>query len=324
VSRLTQAQPAQRRGTKARIALAGPTGSGKTWTALCIAKGLAPDGKHLVVDTERGTAKLYADDFTFTELDWQPPYDPTELAQVLMEAGKEYDVVIVDSLSHFWRGEGGTLDQVDAAKARKGSQGIGAWKEPGKAQELMVEAFLSTPAHVIACMRSKMEYLVEQDEKGKQRVTRLGLAPVQRDDIEYEFTLIGELDMEHRISITKSRCHPLADKLISKGRAEGVGTLLRKWLDEAAPDLEPTAQPPAEPDQEVLQVPASNGDNSWESMRERLAGLKGVGLLDRWYAECGLRGVTINAAAWAKLQLTTQKACQRIADEILAGKEALA
>lgn len=121
MSRLGQARQATRRQLKARVAFDGPSGSGKTWTSLEWATVLADGGRILVIDTEHGSASLYSDVFTFEVITWAPPYDPGELADTIREAGAAgFDVIVVDSLSHFWEGEGGTLDIVDAAaqKAR--------------------------------------------------------------------------------------------------------------------------------------------------------------------------------------------------------------
>src|SRR5579859_8010062 len=159
--RLSLAQPAVRAGQKARIALTGPSGAGKTWTALSIATVLAADeGKVLLIDTEEGSGALYADEFRYEHLRWMPPYDPRELTDTLGAAGHEYAVVIVDSLSHFWDDEGGTLDIVDSVAARSSSGNtFAAWKQGTPIQKDMVRSFLRCTAHVIVTMRSKTEYV---------------------------------------------------------------------------------------------------------------------------------------------------------------------
>src|SRR5260221_12402122 len=109
--RLSLAQPAQRTGQKARVALIGPSGAGKTWTALTVGGEFGK--KILLIDTEEGSGSLYSDKFTYDHLNWLPPYDPRDLTSTLEAAGQNYDVVIVDSLSDFWDDEGGLLDIVD-------------------------------------------------------------------------------------------------------------------------------------------------------------------------------------------------------------------
>ena len=233
-------EKAVRRGNKARVALAAPAGGGKTYTALTLAAELADGGDVLVIDTERGSASLYADAFDFQTIKWEPPYDPRELAKLIGEVGDTFAVVVVDSLSHFWMGEGGTLDIVDAAGARARGNSYAGWKEGTPAQAEMVDAMLNSPAHVIVTMRSKTEYVLEQ-RNGKNVPTKVGMAPVQRDGIEYEFTVTCDLDIEHRLMVGKTRCSVLAGKVYKPGQAGQMGKTLREWLDEAEATESPAA-----------------------------------------------------------------------------------
>lgn len=244
MSRLQTVHQAVRRGQKARLALAGPAGAGKTWTALTIAGALVPDGTVLVIDTEKGSASLYADTFTFDTVEWSPPYDPRELADTIRDAAAKYDVIVVDSLSHFWQGEGGTLDIVDNASQRAQGNKFAGWKTGTPAQNDMVEAILAAPAHVLVTMRSKMEYVLEQDDRGRKVPRKVGMAPVQRDAIEYEFTVTADLDTEHRVTITKTRCDLLADKVFQPGKAGDLAAMLGGWLESAEPAPEPEQSPP--------------------------------------------------------------------------------
>jgi hypothetical protein len=229
-----QIKKAVRKGQKARVALSSPSGGGKTWTALEIATVLAGDGQVLVVDTERGEASLYADDFEFDTIEWTPPFSPWELAQVIRDVPSDpYAVVVVDSLSHFWKGPGGTLAIVDE-NAPKGNSYVG-WKVGGEAQDEMVSALTSAEFHVIATMRSKTEYVLETNDKGKQVPRKVGMAPVQRDDLEYEFTVTGELDKTHTLRIDKSRCSALADRVFPAGKASEMAAMLSDWLESAEP-----------------------------------------------------------------------------------------
>jgi hypothetical protein len=232
-SRLTLAREASRAQLKARVAIDGPTGSGKTWTALEWAFILAGDtGKVLVIDTERGSAEWYSDQFpAYKVVVWAPPYDPGELAATLADAGPVYDVIVADSLSHFWEGEGGTRDIVDAASQRFGGNSFAGWKVGTPALRHLVDTLLGVDAHVIATMRSKMEYVLEEDERGNKRPKKVGLAPVMRQGVEYEFTLIADMDLEHRFSVTKSRCSDVADLVAQPHRAGEIAQKFREWLD---------------------------------------------------------------------------------------------
>lgn len=223
MSRLSLAAPAARPMLPARMMLSGPPGSGKTRTSLIVASVLADGGDVLLVDTERESALTYADDFGFHHLGWNPPYDPRELADTLHAAGEKYAVVIVDSLSHFWRKQGGTLDIAEGK--------FSGWKVARPAQEDMIDAILGTRSHVIVSVRAKVEYTQAQDERGRQVVTKVGMAPQQDDTLEYEVNLAAELDIEHRLTIAKSRTVPLpVGKVFAPGHAETFATIYRDWL----------------------------------------------------------------------------------------------
>ncbi|HEX9992485.1 MAG TPA: AAA family ATPase [Acidimicrobiales bacterium] len=226
-------RPAVRKGQRARVALAGPAGAGKTWTALEVAKVLG--GRVVQIDTERGSGSLYSDRFDYETVDWLPPYDPRELGQAVVELGGSYDVVLVDSLSHFWMGEGGTLDVVDAAAARSRGNSYAGWKEGTPAQNDMVAGLLASDAHVIVTMRSKVEYILETDAKGKQVPRRIGMAPVQRDGIEYEFTVTADLDHEHTLVVAKTRCDLIEGKAYKRGHTAEMAETLAAWLGSAEP-----------------------------------------------------------------------------------------
>ena len=229
-------QKATRAQLKARVAFAGPTGSGKTWTSLEWATVLADGGRVAVVDTERGSAALYADRFDFDVMAFDPPYDPGRLADILKAAeANAYDVVVVDSLSHFWEGEGGTRDIADAAAARSGGNSFAGWKDATPKLRHLIDVMLGLDAHFIGTMRSKMEYVLEQNERGRTAPRKVGLAPVMRQGVEYEFTLVGDIDLDHRIAITKSRCDRLADELVQPGRADEAAKVFADWLGEGEP-----------------------------------------------------------------------------------------
>src|SRR5205085_1456434 len=151
---------------KARVALAGPPGSGKTWTALSWAQVLAggagsDDGgderaRVGVVDTERRSARLYARRFGFDVFEFDPPYTAPRLVEVLGAApGDGYGVVVIDSLSPFWDGEGGVLDTVDHATARaRGNSSLG-WRHATPLQRQLVDAMAEVDAHVIVTLRTR-------------------------------------------------------------------------------------------------------------------------------------------------------------------------
>ncbi len=244
---------------KARIALIGPSGSGKTYTALEIATGLAgPGGRIALIDTENASASLYADRFDFDtlNLDTFSPKVYTEAIRAAEEAG--YDVIIIDSLSHAWAGKDGALEQVDKAAARAKGNTFAAWREVTPQHNALVDALVRCKAHVVVTMRAKTEYIVEKDEKtGRTTPRKVGMAPVQRDGLEYEFDIVADMDLEHRFIVSKSRMSDLADEVITRPTAE-LGERIRVWLEdgEPVPEPEPAAIPTAAPSRST-EVPAS-------------------------------------------------------------------
>lgn len=212
--------------SRLRLALSGPSGSGKTYTALQIAKGLG--GRVALLDTERGSASKYADLFEFdvAELDSFAPENYIKAVQEAEKAG--YDILIIDSLSHAWAGKDGLLEFVD--KTAKGQ--FSGWKEATPKQNRLVDAILGARMHIIATMRAKMSYTQEKDEKtGKSVVRALGMQPVQRDGIEYEFDIFGLLDQSNTLVIQKSRAVELRGAVIEQPGPE-LGEALKAWLED--------------------------------------------------------------------------------------------
>ncbi|MCI0382890.1 ATP-binding protein [Streptomyces sp. CNQ085] len=225
--------PATKEQAKARIALTGPTGSGKTYTALVT--GTAIGERVALVDTEHGSASKYADEFAFDTLQLTS-FEPTGLIDVLAVAAHEgYDTVIVDSLSHFWSGAGGVLEQVDNAAKRYGTgSSFAAWKETRPMERAMIDALLAYPGHLIVTMRTKTEYVVETDDRGRKVPRKVGLKPEQREGIEYEFDVVGDLDHENTLVISKSRAKSLSGLVIRKPGTEFADSVL-DWLNAGRP-----------------------------------------------------------------------------------------
>jgi len=227
--------PATKEQAKARLALAGPSGSGKTWTGLTIATGLAEGGKIAVIDTERGSASKYSGIFRFDRLNMYR-YDPRDLAKALAAAAKGgYSVVVIDSLSRFWSGAGGMLEYVDAAAKRSyGGNSFGGWKEARPIENDMIEAMLGYPGHVIVTMRTKTAYEITKTEQGKTVPVKIGLQPEQRSGIEYEFDVVGDMDLENSLTVSKSRCPELSGQVIHRPDA-AVAEVLLAWLTDGTP-----------------------------------------------------------------------------------------
>jgi hypothetical protein len=209
---------------KLRMALAGPAGSGKTYTALLLAREIAGGQPVAVIDTERGSASKYADLFDFDVLEMDT-FHPTKYVEAIRAAEAEgYAVIVIDSLTHAWNGKGGILEIVQ----RKGNS-FQAWGEVKPIENALLEAITGSRVHIIATMRTKTEYVVEQTDKGKAAPRKVGTAPIQRDGLEYEFDVFGELDQENTLTIEKTRCPALTGAVIAKPGSQLADTL-RTWL----------------------------------------------------------------------------------------------
>lgn len=232
---------------KLRAAIQGPSGSGKTRSALEIARNLGK--KVAVIDSEQGSASKYAgvNGLDFDVCSVTDDYHPEKLSKLLVEAGPHYDVIIVDSMTHWWNGVGGFLELVDAEvqkmKARGGKpDSFAAWKVVDPVYRRLVQTILASPAHVIVTMRAKQSYEKEQDERGKTTVKKVGLAPEMRDNFQYEMDLEGMLDMEHNFIVGKTRCESIDGKVFKKPGKELADHLLA-WLTDGAP-VSPKATEP--------------------------------------------------------------------------------
>jgi len=224
-------QKAVKAKSKARIGLIGPSGSGKTYTALLLATHMG--NRIALIDTEHGSASKYADEFDFDTL-WLDNYHPKNYIEAIKAAGEAgYDVLIIDSLSHAWAGTDGALDLADKNAAKYGGNRFAAWRDVTPLHNQLIEAILSSPCHVIATMRSKMEYIQTTDEKGRTVIRKVGMAPIQREGMEYEFDVVGELDIDHNFIVSKTRCKAL-DGAIIKCPGKELADTLKAWLSDGA------------------------------------------------------------------------------------------
>lgn len=234
---------AEKGGGWARVALIGPPGSGKSYSALRMAKGMASlhDGRIGAIDSERGRLRKYADKFNFDQiaLSTFAPETYTEAIDEFAKAG--YPVLVIDSLSHAWMGKDGTLQQVEqAAKRNYSGNSYAGWKDATPAHNALIDAILSYPGHIIITMRSKIEYSSEKDERtGKMTVRKIGLAPVQRQDVEFEFDVVGDMTQENDWVISKTMVDSLKRQIIHEP-SEEIGINIAKWAESGV--FEPLAK----------------------------------------------------------------------------------
>ena len=236
-----------------KLAISGPSGSGKTFSALLLAKGLG--GKTALLDTEYGSASLYADKFEFDTWDEQDPngFPPEYFIRVIKAAEEAgYNNLIIDSLSHEWSGRGGCLELADAvARTKCKGNTYTAWKEITPRHDKLIEAIVGAKMNIIATMRAKTEYVLNKDERtGKSTPQKVGLGTVQRDGMDYEFTLMFELDRDsHLASAGKDRTCLFTDPGII---TEETGKRILNWLSSGQPIQEkPKPQPQQQPEKKV-------------------------------------------------------------------------
>lgn len=210
---------------KARLLFSGASGSGKTTAALTVAAQL---GKRIAfIDTEAGSASLYADRFDFDVLELSPPYSPERFIEAIEAAeGAGYDVVVIDSITHEWSGPGGCLD----IKTKLGDR-FQDWAKVTPRHDRFIQSMMRSKCHVIATVRAKQGY--SMDERGK--VQKSGMDPQQRDGIDFEFTVCWNINAQHMAEAQKDRTR------LFDGKPEVItaetGKRLAEWLNagEAAP-----------------------------------------------------------------------------------------
>lgn len=220
---------AQRQKAKLRLGLTGASGSGKTYSALQIAKGLG--GRIAVIDTEHGSASLYSNEFDFDVLELEAPYTPERYIQAICTAEQAgYDVLIIDSITHEWSGRGGCLEINDnLAKTHFKGNTWSAWSQTTPRHQAFIDKLISSKLHLIATMRSKTETVQEN-----KKVYKVGLKAEQREGMEYEFTTILDISHgNHLATASKDRTKLFmgADPFVITPQ---VGQSLNDWLNTGA------------------------------------------------------------------------------------------
>jgi hypothetical protein len=193
-------RPAKREAISLILGLAGPSGGGKTWTAMVLAKGLAAGQPFAVIDTEAGRAKHYADAFKFDHGDLAPPFRPDRYVEAIKAADAAgYPVIVVDSFSHEHAGEGGLLDWHEEEWQRMGGKDSAkmlAWVKPKTAHRAMISKLLQVRAHLILCMRAEEKIdMVRNPNTGKTEIVPKqtlagykGWIPICEKNLPFELT----------------------------------------------------------------------------------------------------------------------------------------
>lgn len=200
--------PATKREQKLRMVIMGPSGCGKTYTAIQVGAGLLREGERMaLIDSEHASAAWYADlaPFDHAEL---TTFDPREYMAAMDDAAKAgYSVVVIDGLTQAWSGKDGILEQVDRAKGSTGGNQFGAWKDASPLHRRFIDAILIAPFHVVATVRAKTQWALDKNDRGKLEPKNLGMGPEQREGLEFEFDLVAYQDLNHTLTVHKSRLH---------------------------------------------------------------------------------------------------------------------
>lgn len=213
--------------SRLRMSIHGPAGSGKTFTALKIATAMCR--RVCLIDTECGSASKYADEFSFDVLEVGDDFSPERLIDMLAHIAKQgFDGIVIDSLTHFWNGSGGFLELVDREVARMRAKGnkpdsFAAWKVVDPVYKRMIHAIHTNPAHEFITIRAKTEYAKVEGDNGRTKIQKLGMAPEIRENFQYEMDVEGMLDIEHHLSIGKTRCAALDGRVFQKAGSDIAG-----------------------------------------------------------------------------------------------------
>ncbi len=273
---------AQRRQVKPKVGLAGTSGAGKTYSALRMAHGYTGDwSKICLIDTEAGRGELYANtnirgieigEYDYIRLD--PPFTPKRYIEAIKtaEADPNIEAIIIDSMSHAWAGTGGMLDMKDAYAKDSKENSFTAWRKVTPEHNNLVDAVLRSRCVLFATVRSKTEYVIEQVD-GKQKPRKVGLAPVFRDGLEYEFTVFMEMSQEHYATASKD----------NTGIFEGIpyipteehGKALHAWMESGKGEPispPPITQPETNPQNTTVNNRQKNTNNTAQPGRGATAG----------------------------------------------------
>ena len=197
-----QLQKATRTKAKMKLALQGPSGSGKSIGALLIAFGLCGNwNKIAVIDTENSSANLYAHLGDYNTVSIASPFSPEKYIQAIkLCEDSNMEVIIMDSVSHEWDGAGGILD----IHSNMAGNSFTNWGKVGQRHNAFVQTMLQSSCHIIGTIRSKQDYILNE-KNGKMVPEKVGLKAIQRDGLDYEFTIVLDIDSKHNAVTSKDR-----------------------------------------------------------------------------------------------------------------------
>lgn len=224
---------AQRKGAKMRCGITGIQFTGKTMSAILMAKGLAGGdlSKVVIIDSENGSADLYEHLGPYSVLPIESNYHPNEYIKRIdycIEQG--FQVIIIDSISHEWEGQGGCLDLHRKICETSKKNSFQAWADVTPLHIAFIDKILNAPVHFILCSRQKVEYSIDVDANGRKTVNKIGTKEITREGLAYELTCAFDLDKSHRATVTKDRTR-MFDSALPFQITERTGQEMLEWCE---------------------------------------------------------------------------------------------
>ena len=220
-----QLQKAERKQALIKLAIQGPSGSGKTYSSLLLAYGLVGNWNNIVViDTENNSSHLYSHLGSFNVLSLAEPFSPERYIEAIEASEKAgMKVIIIDSISAEWEGSGGIIE----SHGNMAGNSFTNWNRMTPRHNAFVQKMLQSPCHIVATIRSKQDYVLT-DKNGKMVPEKVGLKGVTREGMDYEMTLVFDLDIKHQATASKDRTglfiNPLPFLI-----TEHIGSKIKTW-----------------------------------------------------------------------------------------------
>ena len=261
--------------SKLRAAFVGGPGTGKTYSSLLLAKYLKElmrlDGPIVVIDSEEFSSSKYANVVPFKVIDLSAGgnYSPDVYCEAIDLAEEQNpSVILVDSLSHSYAGEGGLLAMADAAQ-KKGGNSFSSWRGVSSRHTKMIDRILHSKAHFISTMRAKVEYSVEKDEKGKTSVKKIGFGPIIKDgeSSAYEQDIVFSLAQDNSVTVDKTRCSDLNGKTFDRIDRK-VAEIIARWLSDGEPEPAQRRVVVSEPSSAAAHDVGQPGPGGWREKIE--------------------------------------------------------
>lgn len=254
---MNQLKKAERKRAKLRIGISGSSGSGKTYSALLLARGFTDWNKIALIDTESGSGELYAHLGEYNVITLSAPFSPEKYIEAIETCQKaNMEVIIIDSATHEWEGKGGCLEIQERLGGRYQD-----WAKVTPRHRSFVDAILQSNSHMIVTLRRKQDYQMSKSQDGRMKVEKMGMKEIQREGFEYDLTLNFELDIRHNTTASKDRTGLFMDKP-EFCITEETGKKIKEWNEGGSVEETPK-------DEQKPQTPNPSGQLSPEEQETK-------------------------------------------------------